>query len=143
MESLSDPSSGLRVVAACYTRAYFPLIVSLQFGVQSHHSSTVYDSQSHHVTLSVRRSKPLLVFRSAFRAIVHPRSAFRAISPVLVFKAIISFQLGVQSHRVFSFTMFRVVFLSMTFLATSLVGHSEPPFLPSLAFRVITSSLGL
>ena len=125
MESLSDPSSWLGVVAACYTREYFSLIVSLQFGVQSHHSSTVYVIQSHHVTLSVRRSEPLLVFHSTFRAVVHPCWAFKAISLVLVFRAIIPFQFGVQSHCVFSFTMFRVVFLSMTFLVTSLVGHAE------------------
>ena len=67
----------------------------------------------------------MLVFHSTFRAVVHPCWAFKAISLVLVFRAIIPFQLGVQSHRVFSFTMFKVVFLNMTFLVTSLVGHAE------------------
>ena len=42
-----------------------------------------------------------------------------------MFRAIIPFQLGVRSHRVFSFTMFRVVFLSMTFLVTYSVRHAE------------------
>ena len=43
----------------------------------------------------------------------------------MAFGAIIPFQLGVQSHHVFSFTMFRVVFLSMTFLVQSLIGYAE------------------
>ena len=60
LESLSAISSGLRFAAACHTGAYFPLIVSLRSGVQSRRSFTVYDIQSYHVTLSVRRSEPLL-----------------------------------------------------------------------------------
>ena len=39
---------------------FHPFIIPSQFGVQSHRSFTIYDIQSHHVTLSVRRSEPLL-----------------------------------------------------------------------------------
>ena len=85
----------------------------------------------------------------AFKAVIHPPFttsrviitfsilAFRAISPVLVFRAIISFSFGVQSHHVFSFTTFRVVFLSLTFLVTSLVGRSEPLFHFGVQSRVL------
>ena len=58
VELLLAISSSLRFAAACYTGAYFPHIVSLQSGVQSRRSFTVYDIQSHHVTF----------FSSAFRA---------------------------------------------------------------------------
>ena len=54
------------------------------------------------VFVSAWHSEPLHL-RSAFRAVVHPRWAFRAISPVLVFRAIIPFQLGFQSHYLSSF----------------------------------------
>ena len=45
MESLSNLSCGLRVVAARYTRAYLPLIISLHFqlDIQSHHVSFLFD----------------------------------------------------------------------------------------------------
>ena len=79
VELLLAISSSLRFAAACYTGAYFPHIVSLQSGVQSCRSFTVYDIQSHHV-----------IFFS---------SAFRAISPVV----------GVQSHHDFSVSAFRAV----------------------------------
>ena len=83
-----DPSSGLGVVAACYTRAYFPLIVSLQFGFQSHHSSTVYVIQSHHVTLQFGVQSHF----SSFDVQSHHRFSVSA------FKAIVSFSFGVQSR---------------------------------------------
>ena len=101
VELLLAISSSLRFAAACYTGAYFPHIVSLQSGVQSRRSFTVYDIQSHHVTFfssvfraivitvfSVRRSEPSSVFRSTFRVT----------SSVSVFRVVITFQFGVQSH---------------------------------------------
>ena len=47
MESLSDPSNGLRVVATCYTEAHFPLMVSLQFWHSEPLFILGYDVQSH------------------------------------------------------------------------------------------------
>ena len=89
MESLSDPPSELRVVAACYTRVHFPLIVSLQSGVQSRRSFTVYDIQSHHVTFFIsvfRATSPVVVVRSHHHFLV---STFRAIT---------GFQIDIQSR---------------------------------------------
>ena len=76
----------------------------------------------------------------AFSTTIHSRfTAFR-VTP---------FQLGFQSHRVFSFTTFRVVFLILTFIVIIsvhsrcfclafmllfLVWRSKPPFLRSLVF---------
>ena len=40
-ELLSNPSNGLRVVVARYTKAYLPLIISSQIGVQSRHILSV------------------------------------------------------------------------------------------------------
>ena len=78
-------------------RAYFPHIVSLQSGVQSRRSFTVYDIQSHHVTF----------FSSAFRVVI--TSQFDVQSHhhhflVSVFRAIIttSLSFGVQSRHRFS-----------------------------------------
>ncbi|KAL6349663.1 hypothetical protein AAG906_041070 [Vitis piasezkii] len=106
MESLSDPSSGLRFAAACHTGAYFPLIFSLQFSVQSHHSFTIYDIQSHHVTLSVRRSEPLLQF-CAFRATII--SQFQRLEPSLL-------SFGVQSHHYrFSISAFKAIIITFQF----------------------------
>ncbi|RVX12979.1 hypothetical protein CK203_009746 [Vitis vinifera] len=60
VEPLLAISSSLRFAAACHTGAYFPHIVSLQSGVQSRRSFTVYDIQSHHVTFF--KPSPLLSF---------------------------------------------------------------------------------
>ena len=56
MESFSDPSCGLWVVAACYTRAYFPFIISsyFQLSVLSHHVSFPFDVQSRVFILTFR-----------------------------------------------------------------------------------------
>ena len=131
MESHSDPSSGSRFAVSCHTRAHFPIIISLSFGIQSRRfilafratsqfwyseppSSLSFGIQSH-CQFFVRRSKP------QFTLVRHSEPSLQ----FLVFRAIIPFQLGVRSHRVFSFTMFRVVFLSMTFLVTYSVRHAE------------------
>ena len=79
VESLLAISSSLRFVVACHTGTYFPIIVSLQSGVQSHRSFTIYDIQSHHVTFF--------------------SSAFKATSPVV----------GVQSHHHFLVSAFRAI----------------------------------
>ncbi|RVW61638.1 hypothetical protein CK203_066186 [Vitis vinifera] len=153
MESLSDPSSGLRFAAACHTAAYFPLIFSLQFSVQSHHSFTVYDIQSHHVTLSVRRSEPLLQF-CEFRATIisqfqrseppllsfgvqshHYHFSFNVQTRILSFRSSelpSLFSFGIQNHhRVFSLT-FKVIII------TSQFQHSEPSLSLSVsAFKAI------
>ncbi|RVW36542.1 hypothetical protein CK203_072854 [Vitis vinifera] len=114
VESLLAISSSLRFAAACHTGAYFPLIVSLQSGVQSHRSFTVYDIQSHHVTFF--------------------SSAFRATSPVV----------SVQSHHHFLVSAFRAItasqlrrseslsLLSLTFkviIIASQFRRSEPSLL--------------
>ena len=95
VEPLLAIYSSLRFAAACHTGAYFPHIVSLQSGVQSRRSFTVYDIQSHHVTF----------FSSVFRA----TSQFDVQSHhhhflVSVFRAIIttSLSFGVQSRHRFS-----------------------------------------
>ena len=120
MESLSDPSSGLRFAAACHTAAYFPLIFSLQFSVQSHHSFTVYDIQSHHVTLSVRRSEPLLQF-CEFRATII--SQFQRSEPPLL-------SFGVQSHHYhFSVSTFKAIIITFQFR------RSKPSLVFSLTFK--------
>ena len=114
VESLLAISSSLRFAAACHTGAYFPLIVSLQSGVQSHRSFTIYDIQSHHVTFF--------------------SSAFKATSPVV----------GVQSHHHFLVSAFRAItasqlrrseslsLLSLTFrviIIASQFRRSEPSLL--------------
>ncbi|KAL6348296.1 hypothetical protein AAG906_005593 [Vitis piasezkii] len=61
----------------------FPLIVSLQSGVQSRRSFTVYDIQSHHVTFF--------------------SSTFRVTSPVV----------GIQSHHHFLASVFRAIIITV------------------------------
>ena len=114
VESLLAISSSLRFAAACHTGAYFPLIISLQSGVQSHRPFTIYDIQSHHVTFF--------------------SSAFKATSPVV----------GVQSHHHFLVSAFRAItasqlrrseslsLLSLTFrviIIASQFRRSEPSLL--------------
>ena len=89
-----------------------PLITS-QLDVQSHHSFVVYDTQSHHVTLSARRSEPLL--RLAFRATIV--SQFR------------------HSELHSQFMAFRAI------IVTSQFRYSELSSLPRLGFRVAFSIL--
>ena len=148
MESLSNPFIGLRVVAACYTGAYFPIIISLQLGVQSRH------------LFSITKFRVIL-FSLAFKVVVHGM-AFRAtisfqiwrLEPTfffsLAFRVIISLQLGVQSHHLFSVTMFRVVILSLTFRVISsrfnfqsrhllTAWHLEPQFLFNYGVQVTIS----
>ena len=56
IESLSDPSYELRVVAACYIGAYFLFIISSHFQLsgQSHHISFPFDVQSYVFILTFR-----------------------------------------------------------------------------------------
>ncbi|RVW86565.1 hypothetical protein CK203_045636 [Vitis vinifera] len=102
VEPLLAISSSLRFAAACHTGAYFPHIVSLQSGVQSRRSFTVYNIQSHHVTF----------FSSAFRVVItsqfdvqKPSSVFQSDVQsrhhhflVSAFRAIIGFQIDIQSR---------------------------------------------
>ena len=135
----------MRFAAACHTGAYFPLIVSLQSGVQSRRSFTVYDIQSHHVTFfqfdvqshfsSCRHSGQPSLFSCGIQS--HHRfsvSAFRAIITfsvrrsessssllsfgiqshhcsflVSAFRAIIGFQIDIQSRYHFSASAFRAI----------------------------------
>ncbi|RVW91041.1 Pol polyprotein [Vitis vinifera] len=120
VEPLLAIHSSLRFAAACHTGAYFPHIVSLQSGVQSRRSFTVYDIQSHHVTFFS------LVFRatsqfdvqshhhhflvSAFRAIT--ASQFRRSEPSSVFRSTFRVRVlgfGVQSRYHFSASVFRAI----------------------------------
>ena len=96
MESISNISYGLRVVAACYTGAHLPL----SFNIQSHYRFSIsafkaiifssFDVQSHH-RFSV----------SAFRAII--ASQFRRLKP----SSLLSF--GLQSHHRFLVLAFRAI----------------------------------
>ena len=113
VESLLAISSSLRFVVACHTGTYFPLIVSLQSGVQRHRSFTVYDVQSHHVTFfsfgvqshfsSCRRSEPPSLFSFGVQSHHHFLvSAFKAITVFSVRRSeslslLLSFD--IQSHR--------------------------------------------
>ncbi|RVW77707.1 Retrovirus-related Pol polyprotein from transposon 17.6 [Vitis vinifera] len=146
VEPLLAISSSLRFAVACHTGAYFPLIVSLQSGVQSCRSFTVYGIQSHHVTF----------FSSAFRAIsqfdVQSHHHYFSVS---AFRAIISFQIDIQSRILESLSLlsltFRVIIItSLSFGVQShhrfSDRHSESPHrfwrseslsLLSLTFRVI------
>ncbi|RVW24479.1 hypothetical protein CK203_082106 [Vitis vinifera] len=136
---------------ACHTGAYFPHIVSLQSGVQSRRSFTVYDIQSHHVTFF--KPSSLLLSVSAFRVVigfqidvqsrvlgfgVQSRYHFLA----SVFRAIIttSLSFGVQSHHRLSdrhsesHPRFRRSEPSSVFRSTFRVAFSVS------AFRAITTS---
>ncbi|RVW61507.1 Retrovirus-related Pol polyprotein from transposon 17.6 [Vitis vinifera] len=119
VEILLAISSSLRFAAACYTGAYFPHIVSLQSGVQSRRSFTVYDIQSHHVTFfsSVFRATSQFDVQShhhhflvsAFRAIT--TSQFRRSEPSSVFRSTfrVASRFGVQSRYHFSASVFRAI----------------------------------
>ena len=66
MESLSNPSCGLRIVATCYTGAYLSLIISLHFqlDIQSHHVYFPFDIQSHIFILEFRVAFSVSAFGS-------------------------------------------------------------------------------
>ncbi|RVW62186.1 Gypsy retrotransposon integrase-like protein 1 [Vitis vinifera] len=188
VEPLLAIHSSLRFAAACHTGAYFPHIVSLQSGVQSRRSFTVYDIQSHHVTFfslvfratsqfdvqshhhhflvsafraitasQFRRSEPSSVFRSTFR-VAFSVSAFRVVITsqlrcsepssllllVSAFRAIIDFQIDIQSHilgfgvqsrhRAITTSQFRRSEPSSVFRSTFRVAFSVS------AFRVVITS---
>ena len=117
MEYFSNPSSGLRVVAACYTRAYFPP------------SSFVFSSAFRATIHSQFQPLELSIFSMAFRATIH--SQFQRLELSI-------FSMAFQSRHVFfSIMMFRVVFLSLTFMVIGLVSRSKPPLLRSLAVRAM------
>ena len=91
----------------------------------------------------------VVLFSLAFKVVVHGMAATISfqiwrLEPTfffsLAFRVIISLQLGVQSHHLFSVTMFRVVILSLTFRVISsrfnfqsrhllTAWHLEPQFL--------------
>ncbi|RVW64711.1 hypothetical protein CK203_058023 [Vitis vinifera] len=130
VEILLAISSSLRFAAACYTGAYFPHIVSLQSGVQSRRSFTVYDIQSHHVTFF--KPSPLLSFGVQSRHRFsdrrsESRSRFRRSESL----SLLSF--GVQSHHHY-FSQFRRSESSSVFRSTFRVAFSVS------AFRVVITS---
>ena len=101
MESLSDPSDGLRAYATCHTRAYFPPSFPFQFGVQSFRVFLVMTFRVVILSLTFM----VIQFSLAFKAIV-----FR-----LAFGAIVSFW---RSEPLFAFRLaFRAVFLVLGFRA--------------------------
>ena len=131
MESLSDPSDGLRVVATCYTATYFP-----------HHSLAVrhseppclpsYNVQSHLSQLDVHGYSVWFGVQShcfvlAFRAIVHFPFVIQSHCSFSIWRSEPPFQFGVQSHGFGS--TFRVITL------LSLVWRLEPLLAFHLSFR--------
>ena len=99
----------------------------LQFGIQSHYPFTVwhleplsllnFSIQSHHL-FSVRHSESPYLLSYDIQ---------RCQFSIMAFRATISLQLDVQKHHCFSFTMFRVVYLSLTFKdVSSQLWRSEP-----------------
>ena len=132
-EPLSDPSSGLRVVDASYTGHIPHLIMSLQFGVQSHH------------LFSVWHSKSLFISSSAFRVTISFQFGVQSPSPVWHSESLLLLSygrseplsllsLGVQSHV--SITAFKAfIFFSLAFRATSPISPSESPSLLSLGVQ--------
>ena len=144
MESLLDPSDGLRVVVTCYTGGVFPPIIPypslvfranthiLSFGVQSLYHFQFWRSEpSSLLSFGVQSHHHL--FDLAFRAIIIPSLAFRAI-------IVLSF--GVQSHHcIFRFrrseplSVFRSTF--RVIIIISQLRRSEPSLFSVLAFRAI------
>ena len=116
MDSLSDPSNGLRFAATYYTGAYFPLIISLQFGVQSHHSFS--DTTFRVVPLQFGVQNHYIFSVMTFR-VVFLDLTFTVIVAVLVFRATISSRLR---HLKSSF-------LASRSQLSVLVWRSEPLFL--------------
>ena len=122
VESLLAISSSLRFAAACHTGAYFPLIVSLQSGVQSRRSFTVYDIRSRILSLTFR-----VVITSQFDVQSHHHHF-----SVSAFRAIIGFQIDIQSHILVFGVQSRYHFSASVFRAiiiTSQFRRSEPSLL--------------
>ena len=116
MESLLDPSYGLRVVAARYIGAYFPLVISSHFH---------YDVRSRIFRLAFRVASRLwcsesyfqvgvqshhLLFVTIFKAFILLSSTFKAVFLIWCSELYL-LSLGVESHHLLQF------------------GHSEPPSL--------------
>ena len=124
MESLLDHFSGLRIVAACYTEAYFPssFPYSLAFRVIIHSLHSKSSS-------TVWRSEPLSLLSFGVQS-HHLFSVWRLKPPSLL-------SYSVQSCHIFSVTTFRVVLHSLALRATisSQIRRSKPPSLFSLGFR--------
>ncbi|RVW95622.1 hypothetical protein CK203_031629 [Vitis vinifera] len=113
----------------------FRVVITSQFGVQSHH----------HYFSQFRRSEPSSIFRSTFR-VAFSVSAFRVViasqlrcsesSSLLLlasaFRAIIGFQIDIQSRILEPSSVFR-----STFRVLPRFRHSESLSLLSLTFRVI------
>ena len=139
MESHLDHSNGLRVVVACYIKAYFLFIISshFQLGVQSHHPFLVTMFRVVFLNLTiivislVWRSKPLFplgihsyCFSLAFRATISSQFGVQSHGFSLAFRAAFSiwrsephFQFGVQSH-----------IFNLAFRAAFSIWRSEPHF---------------
>ncbi|KAL6350192.1 hypothetical protein AAG906_004133 [Vitis piasezkii] len=164
-EPVSDISSGLRVVAICYTKSH---VFSLAFKVVS----PVWHSKSLSLHSSTFR---VVLFSSAFRAGIfsiwrlEPSFTVRHLEPFVssAFRATISFQFDIQSHILsygiqghhFFLVRRSELYLYLVFRATSpvwnsessclsSVRHSDPPYLfqcsesssfHSLTFRVVAS----
>ena len=130
MESLSDPTRGLRVVATRYTGTYISLIISLhfQFDIQSHHVFFPFDVQSHIFILTFRAAISVSTFGSVicpqFDIQSHHVSfpfevqshifilSFRVTFSVSAFGSVICPQLDIQSHHVpFSFDVQSRIFI--------------------------------
>ncbi|KAL6348152.1 hypothetical protein AAG906_039600 [Vitis piasezkii] len=155
--SVSDHFRGLRVVAARYTGAYLPIIISLhfQFDIQSHHVSFPFGVQSRIFILAFRviiasqfqRLEPSLPL--SFNIQNHHRfsvSAFRVIIASQFWRSkpssLLSF--GIQSHHYFSVSVFRATIASqfqrsepLSLLNFGIQSHHR---FSVLAFRVIIPS---
>ena len=148
MESLSNPTRGLRVVAARYTGTYLPLIISLhfQFDIQSHHVFFPFNVQSHIFILMFRATISVSTFGSVicpqFDIQSHHVSfpfevqshifilSFRVTFSVSSFGSIICPQLDIQSHHVpFSFDVQSRIFI-LAFRAALLVSASRAIIAP-------------
>ena len=123
MESFSDSSSVLRVVAACHIGAYSLLIIFLQFRVQSHHSFSVTTFRVVHFQSGVQSHHVFLVtmFRIVFLSLTFLDISLVWRSETLLPLGIHSYyvQFGVQSHYLHS----------LVFRAMVLAQHSQPSYL--------------
>ena len=135
MESFSDPSSGLRVVVACYIGAYFLLIIFsyFRFGVQSHHVFSI--AKFRVVSLDLTFIDIALVWCSEPPCLLDydvqshlSQLDVHSYQFSLAFRATVSSQFGVGSHGLSS--AFKIIISSLVWL-------SKPPSLFSLAFRAV------
>ncbi|RVW37919.1 hypothetical protein CK203_094224 [Vitis vinifera] len=132
VEPLLAIYSSLRFAAACHTGAYFPHIVSLQSGVQSRRSFTVYDIQSHHVTFF--KPSSLLLSVSAFRVVIGFQIDVQSRVLVSAFRVVITSQFDVQKSLSLLSLTFRVIII------TSQFRRSELSSIFRSTFRVISSA---